>query len=123
MGDWLCTFGTRNSDAFGDCYITTSQESLVVYVLISFAQPLIAISFLIRSLSAVLSFLQEHSSVPSSRPQSPMVSDANGVLSVLALSSVSVLLSKLPQLPCLCSSWDVLWRTSIAPSSTGVQYS
>jgi len=39
MGDWLCTFGHRKSDAWGDCYITTSQESLVVCVLLLFSLP------------------------------------------------------------------------------------
>ena len=33
MGDWLCTFGHRSGPGFGNCYITTSEESLVVYVL------------------------------------------------------------------------------------------
>ena len=33
MGDWLCTFGHRRGPGFGNCYITTSEESLVVYVL------------------------------------------------------------------------------------------
>jgi len=33
MGDWLCTFGHRKSDVWGDCFITTSQESLVVSIL------------------------------------------------------------------------------------------
>jgi sugar porter (SP) family MFS transporter len=33
MGDWLCTFGHRRGPGFGNCYITTSEESLVVSIL------------------------------------------------------------------------------------------
>ncbi|KAF8328345.1 MFS monosaccharide transporter [Cantharellus anzutake] len=33
MPDWLCTFGTRFGPGFGQCSITTSQESLIVSIL------------------------------------------------------------------------------------------
>jgi len=33
MGDWLCTFGHRQGPGFGNCYITTSEESLIVSIL------------------------------------------------------------------------------------------